>query len=134
MITVATTIQAPLETVWSCWTDPAHITQWNFASPEWHCPRASNDVRPGGQFSWRMEAKDGSMGFDFNGTYRDVAHSELLTYALEDGRHVRITFHQQGDAVQLEESFEAEGTHADEMQRAGWQAILENFKNYVESQ
>lgn len=133
MITIETTIKAPLSKVWESWTKPKHIVNWNFASDEWHCPTASNDLKPGGKFNWRMEAKDGSMGFDFTGVYDQVNENESITYHMSDGRKVEIRFTQLNGIVKLSESFEAEGTNSDEMQRAGWQAILENFKNYVES-
>ena len=131
-ISVKTSIKAPLSKVWRAWTDPNHITKWNFANSEWCCPRAENDLRPGGPFSWRMEAKNGSMGFDFNGTYNMVNPEKEINYTLEDGRKVWITFHEEGDEVIVKEAFEAEGTNSDEMQRKGWQAILENFKAHVE--
>lgn len=133
MITIQTQISAPIETVWACWTQPEHITQWNFASDDWHCPSASNDLQPGGTFSWRMEAKDGSMGFDFIGTYDHIETHAAIDYHLEDERKVEIRFTVDGDTVILKESFETEGTHTDELQRQGWQAILNNFKTYAES-
>ena len=132
-ITIHTEVAAPIQSVWDAWTLPQHITQWNFASDTWHCPHATNDLQPGGAFSWRMEAKDGSMGFDFEGTYERVEPQRLITYTLGDGRLVEIHFRQEGDTVVLSESFETEGTHSDEQQRDGWQAILGNFKRYAES-
>ncbi len=133
MITVSTKVKAPISKVWEYWTKPEHIINWNFASGEWHCPRAVNDLRPKGEFSWRMEAKDGSMSFDFTGTYNEIKPNELITYQMSDGRKVILKFSEEDGWVTLHESFEAEGTNSDEMQRAGWQAILENFKKYVES-
>lgn len=133
IIEVGTQIEAPLSHVWNCWTKPEHIVNWNFASDDWCCPRAENKVKPDGHFNWRMEAKDGSMGFDFSGTYEDVVDQELITYKLDDGRKVEIHFRQEDNLVGVAESFEAEGTNSAEMQRAGWQAILDNFKSYVES-
>ena len=133
MITVQTKISAPIEKVWACWTKPEHITRWNFATDEWCCPSATNDLQPGGEFSWRMEAKDGSMGFYFSGIYEQIVEKEAIAYSMSDGRKVEIKFRLEGDKVILTESFEAEGTNADEQQRAGWQAILENFKKHVES-
>ncbi|MEQ9187831.1 MAG: SRPBCC family protein [Cryomorphaceae bacterium] len=133
MITVEISVNAPLNTVWECWTRPEHITQWNFASDEWCCPSASNDLRPGGSFNWRMEAKDGSVGFDFTGTYELVEVGRSIVSQLGDGRHVQIHFHEESDGVRLTESFETEGSHTDEQQRQGWQAILGNFKAYVET-
>jgi len=133
MITVETTIHAPIAKVWEHWTKPEHIVNWNFASDDWHCPKADNDIKPGGSFNWRMEAKDGSMGFDFTGVYDRVLEHNLISYKLGDGRKVEIRFDEINDEVKLTESFEAEGTNSDEMQRAGWQSILGNFKKYVES-
>jgi len=133
-ITIETTIQASIDKVWECWTSPTHVINWNFASPDWCCPRATNDLRAGGKFIYRMESVDGKMGFDFEGTYVEIIDNEKISYHLEDGRLVEITFSVDGNNVLLTESFEAEGTNSDEQQRAGWQAILENFKNYVESQ
>ena len=132
-ITVETTINAPIEKVWEFWTRPEHITNWNFATDQWCCPSAKNDLRPNGAFNWRMEAKDGSMGFDFTGTYEQVKPGELITYKMSDGRNVKIQFTVSDQEVKLSETFDAEGTNSDEQQRAGWQAILENFKKYVES-
>lgn len=132
-ITIETFINAPMERVWSCWTQPGHITQWNFASPDWCCPRAINNLEPGGDFSWRMEARDGSMGFDFEGTYLEIKEQESVVYQINDGRTVRIGFRKEGDAVRVTETFGAEGIHSVEMQRAGWLAILENFRHYVEA-
>ena len=132
MITVETTVNAPISKVWEYWTKPKHIINWNFASNDWHCPRASNDLKSGGEFNWRMEAKDGSMGFDFTGIYDQINENELITYKMSDGRKVEIKFSTIDGEVKLSESFEAEGTNSDEMQRLGWQSILENFKKYVE--
>jgi uncharacterized protein YndB with AHSA1/START domain len=106
---------------------------WNFAGDDWHCPSAENEAKSGGKFKWRMEAKDGSMGFDFEGIYDEVKEKELITYKMSDGRAVHISFSVLGDEIKLSESFEPEGTNSDEMQRTGWQAILNNFKKYVES-
>jgi uncharacterized protein YndB with AHSA1/START domain len=133
MITVETTLQAPLSKVWECWTQPEYIVHWNFASDDWCCPSAINDARDGGMFNWQMEAKDGSMGFEFMGVYDHVIDQELITYRLSDGRKVEIRLKETDGEILLTESFEPEGTNADEMQRAGWQAILDNFKKYVES-
>ena len=134
LITVQTTIKASIEKVWNCWTHPTHIINWNFASDDWCCPKAINDLKPNGKFSWRMEAKDGSMGFDFTGIYEQIIEKELIIYKLSDGRLVKIDFSQLGAEVKLSETFEPEGINSGEQQRAGWQAILINFKNYVESQ
>ena len=132
-ITVVTTINASIGKVWECWTKPEHITNWNFASDAWHCPKAVNDLRPRGTFNWRMEARDGSMGFDFTGSYEQVVINELITYSMADGRKVKIELYEADKEIRLSETFEAEGDNSAEQQRAGWQAILNNFKNYVES-
>jgi uncharacterized protein YndB with AHSA1/START domain len=132
-ITVRTTINAPLETVWHCWTEPAHITQWCFASADWETPRAENDVRTGGKFLTRMAAKDGSVGFDFTGTYTAVEPNARLAYVMEDGRKVALTFAQTADGVEVTETFDPETENPAEMQRSGWQAILDNFKTHAET-
>lgn len=132
-ITVQVTVNKDIDTVWACWTQPEHITKWNFASQDWSCPSASNDLQAGGKFSYRMEAKDGSMGFDFEGTYQQIKVNELISYQMTDGRSVSIDFLVEEDCVKVIESFEAEGTNSDELQRAGWQAILDNFKEYAEA-
>jgi len=133
VITVATTIQAPVEKVWEYWNKPEHITQWCNASDDWHTPRAENDLRKGGRFSSRMEAKDGSMGFDFGGVYDEVWPNEYIAYTMGDGRKVNIRFSAAGNETKLTESFEAEETNPIEMQRGGWQSILDNFKKYTEA-
>src|SRR6476620_306779 len=132
-ITIQANINAPVEKVWKLWTSPEHITKWNNASDDWHTPRAENDLRVGGRFSARMEAKDGSMGFDFGGTYTDVVENQLIAYSLDDGRTVRIAFSEDGNTTHIVETFEAESTNPIEMQQGGWQAILDNFKSYTES-
>lgn len=131
-ITIETTIKAPVEKVWKLWSAPEHITKWNSASPDWHTPRAENDLRPGGTFSSRMEAKDGSMGFDFGGVYDEVKTNELITYTMGDGRKVRVEFASKDGETRVIETFDAENTNPVEMQRGGWQSILDNFKKYVE--
>ncbi|MDQ0970215.1 SRPBCC family protein [Neobacillus sp. 179-J 1A1 HS] len=130
-IVVETTVQAPVEKVWEYWTEPTHITKWNTASEEWHTPFAENDLKVGGKFLSRMEAKDGSFGFDFGGVYDDVRLNEVIAYSLEDGRKVTINFIRQGDETKVIETFDAENSNPIEMQEAGWQAILDNFKKYV---
>lgn len=132
-ITVQTTVSAPLKTVWSYWTEPQHITKWNAASDDWHTPHAENDLRPGGTFLARMEAKDKSVGFDFMGTYTDVVPEKRIAYTIEDGRQVDIVFTVEGNRVTIKETFDAEMENPPEMQRAGWQAILDRFKAYVEA-
>jgi uncharacterized protein YndB with AHSA1/START domain len=131
-ITVSTTVNAPLEKVWECWTEPKHITNWNSASEDWHTPFAENDVRVGGKFTSRMEAKDGSFGFDLSGIYDEVKLYEVISYKLEDGRKVKITFKGQQNETKITETFEAENANPVEMQQSGWQAILDNFKKYME--
>jgi uncharacterized protein YndB with AHSA1/START domain len=133
IITVENTINAPVEKVWETWTMPEHITQWCNASDDWHTPKAENDVRVGGSFSTRMEAKDGSFGFDFGGIYDAVRINDYMEYTLGDGRKVQITFTPQGNKTKLVESFEAESENPIDMQRGGWQAILDNFKKYTEA-
>jgi uncharacterized protein YndB with AHSA1/START domain len=132
-ITVQTTVNAPVEKVWQYFTSPEHITGWNYASDDWHSPRAENDLRPGGKFSARMEAKDGSMGFDFAGVYDEVKNNEFFAYTMGDDRKVKVNFKSLGDKTEVIETFEPENTFAPEYQQAGWQAILDNFKKYVES-
>ncbi len=132
VITVEATINAPVQTVWKLWTSPQHITQWCAASDDWCAPRATNDLRTGGHFSTRMEAKDGSMGFDFSGSYDAVEPEHYLEYTIEDGRKVKIRFEADGDSTRVTESFEAENMHPADFQQAGWQAILDNFKKYAE--
>jgi uncharacterized protein YndB with AHSA1/START domain len=132
LVTIETTIQAPVEKVWGFWTEPKHIIKWNNASEDWHTPRADNDLREGGRFLSRMEAKDGSMGFDFRGKYNKVRQNVLIDYTLDDGREVRVSFVSRGNMTTVTETFEAEQENPIEMQRTGWQAILNNFKDYVE--
>jgi len=132
-ITVATTINAPVEKVWRFWSLPEHITKWCSASDDWHTPKAENDLRTGGKFLSRMEAKDGSFGFDFGGVYDAVKTNELIEYTIGDGRKVTIQFAANGNETKVTETFEAESTNPIEMQRGGWQAILNNFKKYVEA-
>jgi uncharacterized protein YndB with AHSA1/START domain len=132
-ITVEANINAPVEKVWELWTEPKHITQWNNASEDWHTPKAENDLRIGKKFNSRMEAKDGSAGFDFEGIYEDIKKHERIAYSLSDGRKVKIVFQNNGSSTRIKESFDAENTHPIEMQQSGWQSILDNFKQYVES-
>ena len=132
IITIETTVNAPVEKVWEAWTKPEHITKWSFASEDWHTPWAKNDLRDGGSFSSRMEAKDGSMGFEFGGVYDTVITNDQSTYTMGDGRKVNIQFTVEGDNTRIVQSFEAESENPVEMQRGGWQAILNNFKKYAE--
>lgn len=131
-ITVATLINAPIEKVWTYWTKPMHITQWNFASIDWWAPRATNDLTKGGKFSFRMEAKDGSFGFDLEGIYDRVEIQKRIDYTLSDERKVMVEFVVDRSTCKVIEEFEAESENSEELQRAGWQAILDNFKKYVE--
>lgn len=131
-ITVATTIAAPLATVWAAYTTPHDIMAWNTASPDWHTTAATVDLRAGGHFSSRMEAKDGSMGFDFAGVYTQVVPQELLEYSFGD-RRGRVEFSDGSGGVTVQVTFDAETTNPEEQQRAGWQAILDSFRRHVES-
>jgi uncharacterized protein YndB with AHSA1/START domain len=133
IITVQNIVNVPVEKVWQFWTLPEHITQWNNASDDWHTPSATNDLRAGGSFSCRMEAKDGSFGFDFSGVYDDVKINELIAYTLADGRKVKINFSSAENKTNVAETFEAETENAIELQKDGWQNILDNFKKYTES-
>jgi uncharacterized protein YndB with AHSA1/START domain len=130
-ITVETLVKAPIERVWQAWTTPSDIVQWNAASADWHTTRASVDLREGGAFSSRMEAKDGSMGFDFEGTYTRVVPLQLIESSFGD-RTMQVAFSQEAGGVRVRETFEAETTHSIEQQREGWQAILDNFARHVE--
>ncbi len=133
-ITVTTRVESTVTKVWDCWTLPEHITKWTFASDDWEAPYAENDFKVGGKFLTRMSAKDGSAGFDFCGVYSEVVEHEKISYVMEDGRKVNIVFTDEGGATLVTESFDPETENSLEMQREGWQAILENFKKYVESQ
>jgi uncharacterized protein YndB with AHSA1/START domain len=132
-ITVEVLVQAPINTVWTKWTTPADIMQWCAASDDWHAPKAENDPKTGGKFMTRMEAKDGSFGFDFEGVYSNVITNELIEYAMPDGRKVQIKFRAQGNETLVTETFDPENENPHEMQKTGWQAILNNFKKHVES-
>jgi uncharacterized protein YndB with AHSA1/START domain len=132
-ITVENTVNAPVAKVWELWSAPQHITKWAAASDDWHTTFAENDLRVGGKFQSRMEAKDGSFGFDFWGIYDEVRVNELIDYTLGDGRKVTILFSKNGNGTKIVQTFEAEGTNPIEMQRGGWQAILDNFKKYAEA-
>ena len=117
LITVENTINAPIDKVWEAWTKPEHVVKWNNASDDWHTPKASNDLREGGKFSFRMEARDGSMGFDFGGVYDIVRNHEYIEYTMSDDRKVKVTFTSLGDATKVIETFEAENTHSIELQK-----------------
>lgn len=133
LITIEATINASIEKIWECWTSPAHIIKWNNASVDWHTTKAENDLKVGGKFSSRMEAKDGSMGFDFWGIYDTIVENKLIEYTMGDGRKATIQFTTTGNETTIVETFEAETENSIELQRGGWQAILNNFKNYTES-
>ena len=131
-ITVEATVNAPVDKVWDCWAKPEHITQWTFASPDWHAPFAENDLRKDGGFKTTMAAKDGSFSFDFEGIYTDVVEHRKISYVLGDGRTVNIMFKPQNEFTIVTETFDAETENPIEMQKDGWQSILDNFKKYVE--
>lgn len=133
MITVQCKVNAPIETVWECWITPKHITKWNNASDDWHTPYAENDLQVGGKFKSTMASKDGTMSFDFEGVYTSVKQNEAIEYVIADGRKVRISFAVTPNGVEVIESFAPETVNSEEMQRVGWQAILNNFKKYTES-
>jgi uncharacterized protein YndB with AHSA1/START domain len=133
VVTVETAVKAPVEKVWKYWSEPEHIKKWNSASEDWHTPKAENDLRTGGKFSSRMEAKDGSFGFDFGGEYTAVKNNELIEYVMSDGRKVKVVFEAKGNETKVTESFDAETENSVEMQKTGWQAILDNFKKYTEA-
>lgn len=132
MITISVNIDSPISNIWEKWTDEKHIVKWYFASDDWHCPTASNEFSVGGKFNNRMEAKDGSFGFDFEGVYTEIVHHELIKYVLGDDRKVEIYFRTQDGHSTVETRIEPESENPKEMQREGWLAILQNFKKYVE--
>lgn len=131
-ITVSNTINAPVDKVWESYTQPEHITKWNFASDDWQCPSAENDLRIGGTYKARMEAKDGSFGFDFEAVYDEIIEKKKIAYTMGDGRKCITEFESSGDATHITTTFDAETTNPEEMQKQGWQMILGNFKKYVE--
>lgn len=132
-ITVTATVNAPVEKVWESYTSPQHITKWAFASNDWTAPRAENDVKVGGKFLTRMQSKDGKEGFDFEGTYTAVEENKIIEYDMSDGRHVKVEFETTPGAVKIIQTFDPEDENPIEMQKDGWQAILDNFKRYTES-
>lgn len=132
-ITIGVSINSPVEKVWKLWSDPKHIIHWNNASDDWHTPNAENDLRVGGKFLSHMEAKDGSIGFDFTGKYIKVEQHKLIEYTIDDGRNVLVSFVSNGTETTVTETFEAEQMHTIDMQKSGWQSILDNFKRYVET-
>ncbi len=134
VIQVKAQIIKPIQLVWKLWTSPEDIVAWNNASEDWHTPHAENDLRIGGTFKSRMEAKDGSMGFDFEGIYTNVVLHQLIEYKLADDRRISVRFAERNGITEVVEDFDAETENPAEMQRAGWQAILDNFKRYAEEQ
>lgn len=131
-VIVQTIVHAPMEKVWEYWNMPEHIPGWAFASDDWEARDSENDLREGGKFKTTMAAKDNSASFDFMGIYTEVKEHELIEYDMEDGRHVKVEFTQVPEGVKIVETFDPENENSEEMQRAGWQAILDNFKKYAE--
>ena len=132
LITVESIIEAPIDMVWDFWTKPEHVMHWNFASNDWHCPKANSDFNVGGEFHYIMAAKDGSVEFDFCGTYTKIIDKTFIEIFLEDGRELNIQFESEGNVTKIIETFEPEEVNSIELQKQGWQAILNNFKLYVE--
>lgn len=131
-ITVSANIKAPLTMVWKCWTESNHVQNWNFASSDWHCPTAENDLNIGGEFHYMMAAKDGSFSFDFWGTFINIQEEKSLEIILGDGRKMSVLFEGIGEETIITEIFEPEEINSTELQKEGWQAILDNFKKYAE--
>lgn len=132
-ITIEVQVAAPVQKVWDYYNKPQHITQWNFAHESWQCPSAENDLRAGGKLISRMEARDGSFGFDFEATYDEVIDHKRIVYTIADGRKVETNFADAGGKTRIVTVFEAESENPVEMQKGGWQAILDNFKKYTEA-
>jgi uncharacterized protein YndB with AHSA1/START domain len=133
MITVQSTINASIEKIWELWTAPEHVMKWNNASEDWHTPFAENDLKVGGKFKYTMASTDGTMRFDFEGVYTNVVNPSLIEYEMADGRKVKIVFEKDAEGIKVIESFDPETVNPEEMQKNGWQAILDNFKKYVEN-
>lgn len=131
-ITVHTTVHSPVDKVWDYWTSPEHVTKWNFASDDWHCPLAENDARTGGKFAYTMASTDGKHSFVFEGVYDKVENQKRIEYTMADGRKAEIVFEDLGDHTKVTETFDPESTNPLEMQQSGWQAILDNFKKHTE--
>ncbi len=131
-ITISTSVNAPVAKVWEYYNTPEHVTKWNNASDDWHSPSATNDLKVGGRFNYRMESVDGAHGFDFTGSYTAVEPEKQLSYDMDDTRHVDVMFAPAGDATKVTVTFEAEDENSLEMQQQGWQGILDNFKKYTE--
>jgi uncharacterized protein YndB with AHSA1/START domain len=132
-ITIQAIIESDKQKVWNFYTMPEHIIHWNFASPDWCCPSANNDMKVGGKYFARMEAKDGSFGFDFEAIYNEVIDGESFTYTMLDGRTVKVSFSGKNNQTEVQIIFDAETENSLELQRDGWQAILNNFKSYTET-
>lgn len=132
-IIVSATVNADAQKVWDYYNNPEHITKWNFADPSWHCPSASNDMQVGGRYSARMEAKGGSFGFDLEAVYNEIVAGKQFTYTMPNGRQVTVVFEKNGDYTDVNIAFDPETENPIEMQKEGWQAILDNFKKYVEA-
>jgi uncharacterized protein YndB with AHSA1/START domain len=132
LITVEAIIEAPIDIVWNFWTKPEHVQHWNFASPDWHCPKATSDFNVGGEFHYIMAAKDGSVDFDFCGTFTKILDRSFIEIFLEDGRELNIQFESEGEHTKIIETFEPEEVNSIELQRQGWQSILNQFKFYAE--
>ncbi|MDA9555074.1 SRPBCC family protein [Pelobium sp.] len=132
-ITIQANIKADTQKVWGYYTSPEHIVRWNFAHPSWHCPSATNDMQVGGKYSARMEAKDGSFGFDFEAIYNEIIDKKEFTYTMPDGRQVTAIFRGLNNHTDVTITFDPEQENPLEMQKEGWQSILNNFKAYVES-
>jgi uncharacterized protein YndB with AHSA1/START domain len=131
-VTIQSVVKNSVDKVWAGYNEPKHITQWNFASPEWHCPRAENDVRVGGKMKSRMEAKGGSFGFDLEATYDEVIPNKKISYTMPDGRKVITTFEASGNSTKVTTQFDPENQHPVDFQKVGWQSILDNFQKYAE--
>lgn len=132
IINTMTSVDISLEKAWELWTEPEHIVHWNYASDDWQTTRAQNDLKAGGKFSYRMEAKDGSFGFDFSGVHKEVKLYTFIDSLLDDGRMLKVSFDYNDGKTFINEVFEAEMENSLELQRTGWQAILDNFKKYAE--
>ena len=132
LITVTTTVNASIEKVWEVWSNPVHIMHWNNASPDWQTTFAENDLQKGGRFSSYMEAKDGSFGFDFEAVYDEIVPGEKFQYTMPDGRMVNVEFEKNGNSTNVKVLFDAESVNSLELQKGGWQTILDNYKKYAE--
>lgn len=132
-ITVETVVNAPIEKVWDCWNSPEHITKWAFASDDWEAPSAENDLRVGGRFKTTMASKDGKDSFDFEGRYDVVDELRLIEYTMSDGRHVKVQFEETPEGIKITETFDPETENSEDLQRSGWQSILNNFKKYTKT-